>query len=151
MKMTPEEKKAWNNMLPGVITSQGFLGDQEDHSLEDMVEADEELMDSYGLDFEEVGKKLLYLLEEGKKGLGEPITVNETWLVRTNETRGFLPCPFEDGIYRKTNLEISHKENKESLLCSELSIHLLMAHHFLQGKGSPFRLEPKKLKQVLEM
>ncbi|WP_028972469.1 hypothetical protein [Spirochaeta cellobiosiphila] len=151
MKLTPEERKAWENMKPGAITSQGFLGDQENISLHDLIEADEELMQAHNLDFDEVGEKLLYLLEEGKKGLGEPITVEKKWIVRTDDTRGFLPCPFEDGIYHKTNLELSNIDESIKLICSELSIHLLTKHHFLQGKGSPFRLEPKTLKSLLEL
>lgn len=151
MKMSPEEKKAWENMKPGVITSQGFLGDQDDHPLNDMIESDREAMASITLDINQVAEKLYYLLEEGRKGLGEPITIDNTWIVRADETRGFLACPFEDGIYNKTNLEIENRKTGKKILCSELSIHLLKDHHFLQGKGSPFRLSPFSLKEVLEL
>jgi hypothetical protein len=67
-----------------------------------------------------------------------------------DEARGHLPCPFEDGIFRKVNLRIKNLDNKEELLITELSLHLIEKHHFFQGKGSAFRVEPEKLKKVLE-
>jgi hypothetical protein len=96
-----------------------------------------------------------YLMDEGRKWLEEPVTVDSKWIVRVSEARGFLASPFEDGIFRKVNAQVQHAPGGEpsgdEILFSELSIHLFEKYHFLQGKGSPFRLEPAKLKNVLEM
>jgi hypothetical protein len=150
MKMSPELKKAQENMVPGEITADGFMGDDR-RPLVDIIEADEERFQSLGLGFDETSEKLARLLTEGRKGLGEPTTVDEDWLVKVDEARGFLPCPFEDGIFRKITATVTHKKSQLTISYSELSIHLLEAHHFLQGKGSPFRLESDKLKQVLDL
>lgn len=150
MKMSPELQKAQGNMTPGEITADGFMGD--DHRpLVDIIEADEERFQSLGLTFEGTSEKMAHLLVEGRKGLGEPTTVDDRWLVKVDEARGFLPCPFEDGIFRKITATVRHKLSQSTTIYSELSLHLLEAHHFLEGKGSPFRLEPKVLKQVLEL
>ena len=150
MKMSPELQKAQGNMTPGEITADGFMGD--DHRpLVDIIEADEERFQSLGLTFEGTSEKMARLLAEGRKGLGEPTTVDDRWLVKVDEARGFLPCPFEDGIYRKITATVTHKKSQNTISYSELSLHLLEAHHFLEGKGSPFRLEPQALKQVLEL
>ena len=146
--MSPEMKKAQTNMAPGEITAAGFLGDDR-RPLGDIIEADEEAMGSLQLDFEETARKLRHLMEEGRKGLGEPITVDQSWLVKVDESRGFLPSPFEDGIYRKVNATVTRTDKNVTVLYSDLSVHLLEKHHFLQGKGSPFRLEPRILKAVL--
>lgn len=150
--MSPKFTKAQANMQPGVITSDGFLGD-DSRNLVDIIEADEERFTSLGLDFEEVVRKLRYLLEQGRKGLGEPVSVDREWIVQTTEARGHLPSPFEDGIFRKVNadIELAPQGNGsgERLLVSDLSIHMIEKNHFLQGKGSPFRLEPEQLKKVL--
>ncbi len=150
MKMSPELQRAQENMVPGEITADGFMGD--DHRpLVDIIESDEERFESLNLSFEEVSEKMSHLLTEGRKGLGEPTTVDEKWLVKVDEARGFLPCPFEDGIFRKITATVKHKKSERSICYSELSRHLLEAHHFLEGRGSSFRLEPVALKQVLEL
>lgn len=154
MKMSPQYTRAQANMQPGVITSDGFLGD--DHrNVVDIIEADEEKFSQLDLDFEDVARRLHSLMEAGRKGLGEPVTVEGKWIITTSEARGHLASPFEDGIYRKVNARIEHapqgKPTGEELLISDLSLHLLEAHHFLQGKGAPFRIEPEQIKKVLEI
>ena len=152
MKMSPQYTKAQANMQPGVITSDGFLGD--DHrNVVDIIEADEEKFSQLNLDFDDVAARLRRLLEEGRKGLGEPVTIENRWIVTTSEARGHLASPFEDGIYRKVNGRIQlapeGRPTDEELLVSDLSLHLLETHHFLQGKGAPFRIEPEKVRKVL--
>lgn len=153
MKMSPELTKAQANMQPGVITSDGFLGD-DDRPVVDIIQDDEEEMSRLGLSFEESARKLRELMEEGRKGLGEPVTVEGRWLVRVDEARGFLPSPFEDGIFRKVNAQVERLDDREqptgdTIAYTQLSLHLMENHHFLQGKGSPFRLEPRGMKRVL--
>ena len=154
MKMSPEYTKAQENMKPGVITSDGFLGD-DTRNLVDIIEADEERFAQLCLDFDEVSERLRYLLDRGRSGLGEPVTVDGKWLVTVSEARGHLPSPFEDGIHRKVNALIERapggKGTGERVLVSDLSLHLLEKYHFLEGKGSCFRVEPDVLKRVLEL
>ncbi|PNR95742.1 hypothetical protein [Petrotoga sp. 9PWA.NaAc.5.4] len=149
MKMTEELKKAAENMKPGVITAEGFLGEDE-RTLADIIESDEEKVRVLNINFYEDLKKIKYLLEKGKEAFDEPVTVDNKWLIKVDEARGHLPCPFEDGIFRKVNLRIRNLKNNEEILLSELSIHLIEKHHFFQGKGSKFRVDPEKLKKVLE-
>jgi hypothetical protein len=151
MKMSPEFVKAERNMQPGVITSDGFLGDDR-RAIIDIIADDEARMESYRLEFDAVAEKMRSLMSEGRKGLGEPVTVDR-WIVQIFEARGHLPSPFEDGIFRKVNAQVTlareGKPTQETLLYSDLSLHLLEKHHFLQGKGSAFRLEPDAIKRVL--
>jgi hypothetical protein len=148
MKMTPELARAQANMQPGVITADGFLGD--DHRpVVDIVSDDEAHMERLHLNFDEVAGLMDHLLDEGRKGLGEPVTVDR-WIVQVYEARGHLASPFEDGIFRKINAQVRLVESPDnSILYSALSLHLLEKHHFLQGVGSPFRMEPEQIRRVL--
>ncbi len=148
MKMTPAMKKAQENMAPGVIIAEGFLG-EEKKTIKDMMVRDGAEMRKAGLSFDNVGDRLIYFMEEGRKGLGEPVTVDGKWLIRVVDPRGHLPCPFEDGIFRKMSAEIELKSSGEKILVTDLSIHLLKEHHFIEGEGSRFRLEPETVKRVL--
>jgi hypothetical protein len=154
MKMSPEYKKAQDNMQPGVITADGFLG-EDNRNIVDIIEADEEEFSRLGLEFEAVVERLRHLLEEGRKGLGEPVTVDNSWIVTTTEARGHLASPFEDGIFRKVNALIEHapggKSDGRTLLISDLSLHLMEKNHFLQGRGASFRIEPEQIKRVLDL
>lgn len=147
MKMTPKYIKAQENMKPGRITADGFLG-YDDRNIVDIITTDEEEFSFLGLDFVEVAKLMRKLMKEGLKGLGEPITYDK-WEIRVDEARGYLPCPFQDGIFRKRVATVRNLKNGKEIVYSELSLHLLAAHHFLQGKGSKFRLEPVLIKEVL--
>ncbi|MDA3955866.1 hypothetical protein [Oceanispirochaeta sp.] len=150
MKMSPNMRKAQENMAAGVITADGFLGDDK-RPIQDMIVETEELMRHHGIDIDDAVQILKNMMEEGRNGLGEPITVEDKWIVQTTEARGHLPCPFEDGIQRKITTVIRNISLNESIMISTLSLHLLKKHHFLEGKGSTFRLEPDKMKRVLEL
>ncbi|BBE30813.1 hypothetical protein OSSY52_09540 [Tepiditoga spiralis] len=150
MKMTPELIKAEKNMKPGVIVSTGFLGEDNRH-LSDIIESDEELINELNLKIPNLVEKMKYLLKEGEKGLGEPITIDKIFEVMVYEARGVIPCPFEDGVFKKINVKVKNKNSGKEILYSDLSIHLIEKHHFFQGKGSDFRLDPEKLKETLEL
>jgi hypothetical protein len=154
MKMTDDLKKAEAQMQAGAITVEGFLG-YDKRNLAEIIQHDEEEMRSLNLDWDAVAAKLRELLKKGSDGLGEPITVDKTWLVRVDETRGTLPSPWVgDGIFHKVNVEVRrvNKDGKPEgklLLFNDLSLHLFEKHHFLQGRGSHFRMEPADIKTVL--
>lgn len=149
MKMTPELKKARENMDPGIITAEGFLG-SDTRNLSTIIDEDAQIMRSLELDPVEVAGKLRHLMEEGRKGLGEPLTVDSEWLVKTDEARGHLACPWEDGIFRKVNVTVERKDTGEKLFFTDLSLHLLEAHGFQEGRGSTFRLNMETVKHVLK-
>ncbi len=158
MKQAGTDRLANDRMAPGVITALGFLGSDERAAV-DIVAADEEAFAQSGLDFGEVAALLAHLRDQGGQGLGEPITVEGRWVVQTGDARGVLPCPWGDGVFHKNGISVrpvdpgkpleSCVDGEDILVFSDLSIHMLEVHHFLQGRGSPFRLEPSVLKSIL--
>jgi hypothetical protein len=156
MKVKPSDKEAFSRMGPGILTAQGFLG-VDIRPPEEIISEDEAAFVRSGLDFDQVAQELSRLAEEGAKGLGEPIKVGDL-LVQSGDARGMLPCPWNDGLFHKTAVSIRPAdlpfeacvEGEDMLVYSELSIHLLKAHHFCQGRGSAFRLEPELLAKFLK-
>jgi hypothetical protein len=148
MKNNIDLEKIKKNMQPGSIIREGFLGN-EDRTLEEIITSDENNMLKLGLSPDRISERLLTMIQAGEKGLGEPVTVDDKWTVVINDTRGFVPCPFEDGVFRKRSMVITNLTNGRKIRISELSLHLLKSHHFLQGKGSPYRLTPEDIKDVL--
>jgi hypothetical protein len=148
MKMTPQLRKAQENMAPGVISASGFLG-SDTRPLGDIIEADERDMTGEGMSFEETARAMRDLMEQGRRGLGEPTTVRGTWLVRVDEARGMIASPFGGEPAQKVTVQVYRADRDVTVSYSALSIALLERHHFLQGRGSPYRLEPAMLKAVL--
>ncbi|HRU27547.1 MAG TPA: hypothetical protein P5082_01145 [Treponema sp.] len=145
MKMNFDERSAYEKMKSGVLTSTGFLG-HDTRPLTDIIAADEELFKALGLDFDQVADRLQELAARGAEGLGEPITVDGLYLVKSDEARGRLPCPYGDGLYHKNSVSVERGDDR--IIYSDLSLHLLRVHHFCQGQGSPFRLDPVVLKRI---
>ncbi|VBB39849.1 conserved hypothetical protein [uncultured Spirochaetota bacterium] len=156
MKVKPSDREAFSRMAPGVLTAGGFLG-TDTRPPEEIIAEDEAAFARLGLDFDQVARELAQLAEEGSKGLGEPIKVRNL-LVQAGDARGMLPCPWNDGLFHKTAVSLRPAdlppgacvESEDMLVYSELSIHLLKVHHFCQGLGSPFRLAPELIAELLE-
>ena len=149
MKNTQLERDARERMKPGVITARGFLG-RDERALADIIQADEEAFRRLGLEFDAAAARLEAWKQGGARGLGEPITVDGRWLVRTGDARGVLPCPWEDGVYHKNSVDVTDPRNGALVIYSDWSIHLLRVHHFCQGLGSPFRLDPDTLARMMK-
>jgi len=150
MKMTPELKKAMENMEPGIITAEGFLGSDR-RTLSTIIDEDAQLMRRLNITPRELAARMRHFMQEGRKGLGEPVTVDNDWLVQTDEARGYLACPWEDGIFRKVNVTIELKVTGEKLFYTDLLIHMVEEHGFLEGHGSSFRLDLAAVKRVLKI
>jgi hypothetical protein len=150
MKPNPKYKKVYLNMQNGEISKEGFLGNDK-RELNEIIEDDEKLIQSLNINIDEIVDKMEELKTASIKGLGDPVIVDNKWQVKIDEVKGYLACPFEDGIYRKHNINIKNLNTNKEINFSDMSLHLIKKHHFFQGKGSFYRLEPKQLKEILEL
>lgn len=145
MKQTPIEQKITGKMQPGIITLSGFLGNDDRHYHE-IIEDDERELAKYGRTAEEIADRLDYFTQKTSESYSGPVIIDEIYEVETEITRGKLPCPFSHpGIYRKTITTLTNIKTGSTICWSGLNIHLIGKHHFFEGKGSTFRLEPEQL------
>lgn len=151
MKQTPQMQRVQNNMRPGAITLDGFLG-SDTRNLGDILIEDDAEVKRMGLTHEEIASRMNELREEGKEGLGEFITVPPHFEVRVDSVRGKLPCPFEHpGLFPKTNITVRNTRLGREITYTDLQIHLIEAHGFYEGKGSRYRIDPRELAELLEI
>ena len=151
MKETPQMKEIVANMQPGVITLHGFLG-TDSRTLQDMLDEDNGTVTRLGLSHEDLAVKMKYFREEGKRGLGEIISVSPHFEVQVQSVRGILPCPFgHPGTIPKQNVTVRNKKLDREITFTELNIHMVEKHGFYEGKGSPFRVSPRDLIEILEI
>ena len=145
MKQTPQMQRVQENMRPGAITLEGFLGSDR-RNLGDILIEDDAEVKRMGLTHEEIASRMNELREAGKEGLGEFITVPPHFEVRVDSVRGKLPCPFEHpGLFPKTNITVRNTRLDREITYTDLQIHLIEAHGFYEGKGSRYRIDPEEL------
>jgi hypothetical protein len=151
MKQTPEFNKIQQQMQKGVITLDGFLGDDK-RNLVDIMESDALTVRKRNTTCEAIAERMEYFKNLGLEGLGEFITVDKIFEVKVESVRGKLPSPFGGkGMYGKVNTTVTNKTLKRTVVYTDLHIHFIADHGFFEGKGSPFRLEPEDLIDILQV
>jgi hypothetical protein len=134
-----QELRRWNYLL------------DEDRSLAKLLQDDAAEVLRLGLDLRDVSAKMERLYREGRKGLGAPVLVDDIFQVTVREDRGIIPCLWRDHFASpKAIIEAVNLKNGRILTFSVLGWHLISAHGFFQGKGSPFRMEPRVLFEFFE-
>lgn len=149
MKQSPELARIQELMEPGVLSGHGFLGDDK-RNLLDILLADDSVIKAKGLTHGKIAQRMLYFTEAGSRGLGEEVVVNGSYIVRTDEHRGLIHCPFGDDYSTgKTNTIFTNKKLNKTIVWSRLNIHMIEAHGFYEGKGAAFRVESEEIGEIL--
>ncbi len=151
VKQSPELDRVEQNMRPMCLCAEGFLGDDPRRLIEILTE-DQGTVNSLGLSHEVIAQRLRAITEEARGGWGDPVVVEGKFEVQAHEARGKMPCPWgHPGLYPKTHVRLKKMGTGEELVWSDLAIHLIEAHGFFQGRGSPYRLDPSNVKRILEL
>lgn len=151
MKQTPEFDKIQQQMKKGVITLDGFLG-EDTRNLADIIASDMLTVRKCNTTCLDIAKRMIYFKDAGLSGLGEFISVDEYFDVKVDSVRGLLPSPFGGkGMYGKINTTVVNKKLNKTVVYTDLHIHFIADHCFFEGKGSAFRLEPEELITILEV
>lgn len=151
MKQSIEYSRIQDNMRPGLITCDGMLG-HDRRNLRDIIESDDAEVRRLGLTHASIAERMRQLRDAGREGLGEIITISEQFDVRVDSVRGKLPCPFQhEGLFSKEFVEVYNRHNRTKVTFTELNIHMIEAHGFYEGLGSPFRIEPARIVRAIGM
>ncbi|TFG59331.1 MAG: hypothetical protein E4H36_14005 [Spirochaetales bacterium] len=151
MKQSPYLNKVQESMKPGVITLHGFLG-SDSRNLIDILIEDDAAVKRKNLTHDLIAARMIEFRDSGAAGLGEFRRVPPHFEVKVDSVRGKLPCPFgEPGIHQKTNITVRNTVLDREITYTDMHIHLVQMHGFYEGTGSPYRLNPGILMEVLEI
>ncbi len=151
MKQTPEYDSIQRQMLPGVITLEGFLG-TDTRKLIDILSEDDAAVRRSEKTHGQIAQRMQFFRDAGMPGLGEFMSIDDVFDVRVDSVRGKLPSPFGGpGMYDKVNTTVVNKRLGREVTFTDLHIHFIRDHGFYEGKGSLFRLEPHDLIDILEV
>jgi len=158
MKRSPELRRVVERMAPGVLARDGFLGD-DPRPLEEILDADRSAVAGLGTSHEELAGRLRDAFERARAGLGTAVCLEGGLSAVCRETMGRIPCPWGGcGVFPKGEVELTDarvpragERSGEKLLFTALSVHLIAAHGFYQGRGSRYRLEPAVLARLFRL
>jgi hypothetical protein len=149
MKETPQEKRIRARMMPGIITLTGFLG-KDKRSISEIVSADESTLENLGRTPDEVAARMQFFTDATFDVFDAKVVLENKYEIETEVTRGKLSCPYSHGgLIRKLITTLTNRKNGLTVRWTALNIHLIKEHHFFEGKGSTFRLEPADLVKAL--
>ncbi|HQO17942.1 MAG TPA: hypothetical protein PLJ85_02070 [Candidatus Cloacimonas sp.] len=149
MNETLKEAKIRSRMMPGALTITGFLGNDE-RPLAEIIAADEEELKRLHRSVEEITNRMKYFSNASFDVYNNTIVIDDTYEVHTDTNKGTLTCPYgHGGLYRKYVTTVTNRKNNLTVRWNAMDIHLIEAHHFFEGKGSPYRLEPEILVKAI--
>ena len=149
MKETLKEAKIRSRMMPGALTITGFLGTDQ-RPLAEIIAADEQELKKLNRSVEEIAERMKYFSNATFDAYNNTVVIDDTYEVHTESTKGTMTCPYgHGGLYRKYVTTLTNRKNNLTVRWNAIDIHLIEAHHFFEGKGSPFRLELEILVKAL--
>ena len=145
-------------MRPGAWTPVGLLTAAD--SLAAVLARDAETLHRLGDAADELAARLRTLLDAaGESDWARPTRV-DSYEVELHRRRGFLTCPWApeefapcpsgpNGRPTANEFVITRRTTGDRLEGFELGIHLIGAHAFFGGPGTPFRIDPELLAALL--
>lgn len=131
------------------LVAGGFMG-TDARLIEDVIAEDAAALEATGHTLEQVAARMCEITEAALPGLETSVPVSGNLEARVVEARGRIPCPWSHaGRYFKTLTEARRTDTGQTAHWSDLSLHMIEAHGFFQGRGSAFRLEPAVLVAII--
>ncbi|HNW24119.1 MAG TPA: hypothetical protein PKI37_01535 [Candidatus Cloacimonas sp.] len=149
MNETLKEVKIRSRMMPGALTITGFLGNDE-RPLAEIIATDEQELKRLHRSVKEITDRMKYFSNASFDAYNNTVVIDDTYEVHTDTSKGTLTCPYgHGGLYRKYVTTLTNRKNNLTVRWNAMDIHLIEAHHFFEGKGSPYRLEPEILVKAI--
>ena len=143
-------RRVQERMQPGVITLDGFLGD-DTRDLAEIISEDDQAVRALGITHQQIAERLAHFTALAYSGYGTPRRENDFEAV-VSDTRGWLRCPFgHRGRFRKGEVRLRNLHRGEILVWTPIQVHLIAEHGFYEGKGGHYRMEPEQAKKMFEL
>ncbi len=147
-------------MLPGSFSEKGFLGIGE--HLEEVIKKDTQTLELLGIGYSNLADALEAIIKAGEARPGWSIRYQH-FSIKAIIYPGFQICPWADssgnkqctsgGVMRHASVDWTIKNHKNGMEMSGpgMIVHLIREHHFFEGEQSPYRIDPLKLAQLLDL
>ncbi|MCH5376665.1 MAG: hypothetical protein JJ992_22095 [Planctomycetes bacterium] len=142
------------DMRPGAVSEvgsdKGFLGDDES-LLKVLADDNRYVVDELGLTHQELAKHLQVLAAVGTRLEGREFRYHGVrFKVSMVYSRGYQFSPFRDGTKTNAYAVVENVLSGKTLEYSLLVPHMVERYGFYEGKGTPYRVEPSRIVEVLD-
>lgn len=149
MKKSPQQEKLEALLKSSKFSICGFLGDDK-RNLWEIIDTDATELEKLGKTREEIASRMQYLTDLANTGLGDWVQVEKNLRVSADDNRGRIPCPWPHHVRCLKRITTARQlETGRTIRWSDLNIHLIKEHGFFEGRGSPFRIEPRDLVEII--
>ncbi len=149
MKRTPQDERIVANMQPGVLCREGFLA-TDSRELAEIISTDDAQVREMGLSHKQLADALGSVCRAAMATYGTPTWVGKHLRAICRPARGVIPCPWGHGeTFAKGEIELTDTRTDRAFVFTPLSVHLIEAHGFYQGRGSRYRIEPAVAAKLL--
>ncbi len=138
------------DMRPGALSTAGFLG-KDENLLEVLAEDNKYVVDELGLTHQELARHLHALAAIGSRVKEtEFLYRGRRFKVKVISWRGFQDSPFQDGTKTSQDATVQNLDNGTKLDYSLLVPHMIERYGFYEGKGTRYRVDPRKILEVFD-
>lgn len=136
-------------MRPGASSTKGFLG-KDESLLEILAEDNDYVTGKLGMTHQDLARPLLILAAIVERDKKEITYHGKRFSLKLNLFRGVQVSPFNDDTSTNKEVELTNLDNKQSLRYSVLVPIMIERYGFYEGKGTPYRVPPQKIVDVLD-
>jgi hypothetical protein len=149
MKQSPQMRKLEEMLRSSKLVAGGFLG-PDNRGVMEIIDADNAEVSILGQSVDQLAARMLEITKTATKGLGTWVDIDEKRRAKVLEAKGFVICPWpHPAKFEKRVTTLQRLDLGKEIFWSDLSIHLIAAHGFFEGKGAAFRLEPVELIEMI--
>lgn len=149
MKQSPQDKKLEELLHSSTLVAGGFMGD-DTRSVSDVIGADRAVLQEKGVNAAMLAQRMRQLTALAETGLGTWVDAPGGLRVMVEDYKGNLTCPWPHaGQYYKRVTTLEDPETGQTLMWTDLNVHLIEEHQFFEGKGSGFRIDPEIAIKIL--
>lgn len=135
---------------PSAFSAEGFMG-YDTRSLKEIITEDAARIHELGSSISSIVMALRAIYAAAEQALETPVQFGSSIVAVHYDSRGTIPSPIpEDGTYPKGETHITDTTNGMIIVVTPLSLHLIEAFGFFQGKGSPYRVEPDRAITIIK-
>ena len=148
-KKPPQLEKLEEVLRSSKLVHGSFMG-TETRSVLEVIDADNAKLSKIGFTTDQIATKMQQITDIAIAGLGTWVQIDQDRMAKTDEAKGSLVCPWpHPGKFAKRVTTVKLTGSQQTISWADLSIHLIAEHHFFQGKGSAFRIEPEQLVKMI--
>ncbi len=149
MKRSPAEDELIQSLGPSKFSAEGFMG-HDTRPVDEIISADERKLDRLGIAIQTLVNTLKAIYQQAQQAHGAEIQIKPGVFATFYESRGRVPSPFKtDGVFEKGEAVAREKETGQQMIITQLGIALIERHHFFQGIGSRYRIDPEVAVRLL--